>query len=557
MRFADDPSKEDYSLRYAPAQFRQWKPWQVWLTAIGSLAAMAGYAIGGGYALNFGFANALGGTAVSVVVIFATALPLAVYIARHNLDIDLLTRGAGFGYLGSTLTSLVYATFTLIYVAFEGAIMAQAVTAVTPIPIRWSYVVVSVAIVPLVIYGMSFTSKFQAWTQPLWMGLLFVALISVATTPGIFHQMTLLGGGAHHSSSGVPFSGIVMLAIAAALLSGVAQIGEQGDYLRFMPDRDATNRRSWWVAVVLGGPGMVIVTMFAFVAGLMLTAYALPRTGVALADVPVTMFDQAFSRVFGHGELALVLAVALVILSQLKINIMNAYSGSLSWSNFFSRLLHRHPGRVYWLVFQVAIGLVIMEAGVFNQIDKILAVYSNLAVAWIGCLVSDLVLNKKLLKLSPPIMEFKRAHLYNFNPVGFGSMLIAAAVSFVAYAGVFGPTAKQLSSFIALGVALVVPPVIAWATKGRYYIARTSELPDTGDAEVECVACGGSYDRIDMAMCPFHSGAICSLCCSTDGSCHDACKKTAAGVVDLPTPVLSGTSQPAGRTPVGATSEVD
>ncbi len=48
------------------------------------------------------------------------------------------------------------------------------------------------------------------------------------------------------------------------------------------------------------------------------------------------MFDQAFSRVFGHGELALVLAVALVILSQLKINIMNAYSGSLSWSNFFS-----------------------------------------------------------------------------------------------------------------------------------------------------------------------------------------------------------------------------
>jgi hypothetical protein len=74
---------------------------------------------------------------------------------------------------------------------------------------------------------------------------------------------------------------------------------------------------------------------------------------------------------------------------------------------------------------------------------------------------------------------------------------------------------------------------------------------------VECVACGGSYDRIDMAMCPFHTGAICSLCCSTDGHCHDACKKTATGVVDLPTPVLSGTSQPSGRTPVGATSEVD
>ena len=39
---------------------------------------------------------------------------------------DLLTRGAGFGYLGSTLTSLIYATFTFIFFALEAAIMALA-----------------------------------------------------------------------------------------------------------------------------------------------------------------------------------------------------------------------------------------------------------------------------------------------------------------------------------------------------------------------------------------------------------------------------------------------
>ena len=234
------------------------------------------------------------------------------------------------------------------------------------------------------------------------------------------------------------------------------------------------------------------------------------------------MFDEAFSRIFGHNEGALVVAVALVILSQLKINIMNAYSGSLSWSNFFSRILHRHPGRVVWLFLQVALGLVIMEAGVFAQMDKVLAVYSNLAIAWIGCIVSDLVLNKKLLKLSPPLIEFKRAHLYNFNPVGFGSMLVATAVSFAAYFGAFGADAKALSAFISLGIALVLPPVVAWATKGRYYIARASELP-AGDT-LTCVKCAQAFDRIDMAVCPFHAGAICSLCCSTDGSCHDSCK---------------------------------
>jgi hypothetical protein len=34
---------------------------------------------------------------------------------KHGLDMDLLTRGAGFGYIGSTITSLIYASFTFIF----------------------------------------------------------------------------------------------------------------------------------------------------------------------------------------------------------------------------------------------------------------------------------------------------------------------------------------------------------------------------------------------------------------------------------------------------------
>jgi hypothetical protein len=46
------------------------------------------------------------------------------------------------------------------------------------------------------------------------------------------------------------------------------------------------------------------------------------------------------------------------------------------------------------------------------------------AIAWIGAIVADLVINKPL-GISPSYIEFKRAYLYNFNPVGFGSMAIA------------------------------------------------------------------------------------------------------------------------------------
>ncbi len=533
MKLANDPAKEDYSLRYTPTAFRKWHPWQVWITAIGSLAAMAGYAISGSFALGFGFSNALGGFLVAGFIIFLTAVPLAYYIADRNIDIDLLTRGAGFGYLGSTVTSLVYASFTLIYLAFEGSIMAQAITALTGLEIHLSYVVVSVAIVPLVVYGMRFTAKFQAWTQPLWVLLLLIGVVSVLLAPGSVHAMTHLGPatrGAKGPSGSLVLAGL--FAVAAAQLSGAAQSGEQGDYLRFMPNRTSENSRSWWAAVILGGPGMVFILIFAFLAGLLLTAYALPRVGLASANVPVTMFDEAFSRLVGHNEIALVMAGALVILSQLKINIMNAYSGSLSWSNFFSRILHRHPGRVIWLIFQVALGLVVMEAGIFSAIIQVLAVYSNVAIAWIACLVSDLVINKKLLKLSPPLIEFKRAHLYNFNPVGFGSMLVAAAASFTAYFGVFGSTAKEGSAFIALILGLILPPIVAAITKGRYYIARSSELPN-GDSEYDCCRCEETFESLDMAVCPFHVGTICSLCCSTDGTCHDVCKTSTKDSVSV------------------------
>ena len=164
--------------------------------------------------------------------------------------------------------------------------------------------------------------------------------------------------------------------------------------------------------------------------------------------------------------LALALTGTFVILSQVKINVTNAYAGSIAWSNFFSRLTHSHPGRVVWLVFNVLVALLLMEIGVYKALEQTLALYSNVAIAWVGALVSDLVINKPL-GLRPQHMEFKRAHLYDVNPVGVGAMTIATVVSISAFYGLFGPTAKALSPFVALLVALVAAPMIAFATGGK------------------------------------------------------------------------------------------
>ena len=67
---------------------------------------------------------------------------------------------------------------------------------------------------------------------------------------------------------------------------------------------------------------------------------------------------------------------------------------------------------------------------------------------------------------SPPGIEFKRAYLYDINPVGVGAMGAASLLSVVAYVGWMGDVAQAFSAVIALVTALAVSPLIAWATWG-------------------------------------------------------------------------------------------
>ena len=137
--------------------------------------------------------------------------------------------------------------------------------------------------------------------------------------------------------------------------------------------------------------------------------------------------------------------------------------------------------------------------------------YSDVATAWIGALIADLIVNKPL-GLSPPGIEFKRAHLYDINPVGVGAMLLAVMVSLSAWMGVFGPFLAAMSTFVAFLVAFAAAPVIAWATRGRYYLARKPRaLWATRDA-LQCSICQHDFEPEDMAYCPVYTGPICSLC---------------------------------------------
>lgn len=521
-------SLEDYALRFAPRSFRKWPEWLVANTAIGGISFLALEAIGASIAISYGFANSFWAIIVVGVIIFLAGLPITYYASKYNIDMDLLTRGAGFGYIGSTITSLIYASFTFIFFALEAAIMAQALELYFQLPLAVGYIVCSLIIIPLVFFGVTLINQLQLWTQPIWLILMVIPYIFVvAKEPETLSHWFNFAG---RSPSGANFDPLLFGSAATVSFSLIAQLGEQVDYLRFMPDQTQNNRGHWWLAVILAGPGWILLGGAKQLGGAFLASLAVEHgTNLAKANEPTQMYLAGFEYVFSSPSVALGATILFVVISQIKINVTNAYAGSLAWSNFFSRLTHSHPGRVVWLVFNVAISLLLMELGVFSTLEAVLGLYSNVAIAWVGALVADLVINKPL-GWSPSYIEFKRAHLYNINPVGFGSMLIASGVSILAFVGVFGLMAKAFAPFIALGVALVLSPAIAFLTQGKYYIARRDRhfqnlnFHNLNSPNTLCCICEQTYEPQDMAYCPVYDGAICSLCCSLDARCHDACK---------------------------------
>jgi len=522
---------EDYALRYAARSFRRWSPAAIANTALGGISFLALEAIGGAITLSYGFANAFPAILLVCLCIFVTGLPIAYHSSRYNIDMDLLTRGAGFGYIGSTITSLTYATFTFIFFALEGAIMAQALKLYADIPLALGYLISSLVIIPITFMGVTMISRLQRVTQPIWLAMLILPFVFILVEQPEVLQRWVAFGGTENGERGGGFDYLAFGAATGILCSLMIQIGEQVDYLRFLPDRTEGNRFAWWSALILAGPGWILIGGLKILCGSLLAVLALeaglPR---ATALEPIHMYLKAYGYVSGNPEVVLACATLFVLISQVKINVTNAYAGSLAWSNFFSRVTHYHPGRVVWLVFNILISLLLMLLGIFDTLELVLAVYSNVAIAWIGAIFADLAVLKPV-GVSPPFLEFKRAHLHNVNPVGCGSMALASAVSIAAFAGAFGPMLQAYSAPVSFLVAFLAAIAIGVATRGRYYLARPPPAAASarrgGEGRARCELCAHGYEHADMAYCTFYERPICSLCCSLDAHCHDACKAPA------------------------------
>ena len=169
------------------------------------------------------------------------------------------------------------------------------------------------------------------------------------------------------------------------------------------------------------------------------------------------------------------------ILTQVRINITNIYSGSLSLSNFFENIFKFTPGRRFWVVVTGVASMVLMLVGIVNHLEVVMTFQGVFLLTWAAILVTDAVVVKRILKIGPGYYEARQENLHKWNPVGVWSLVIASGLGTIAALGFLGTFLQSTAAFFAAILAAILTVVIAIATKGRYYIKQENTNVDRQD----------------------------------------------------------------------------
>lgn len=505
---------DDYPLQSVPEEARTISPCRLGMTAFGSMSFLAQESMGAMISMQFGFLHLLLALAVSAVAIMLLSVPVVRVATRQHIDIDLISRGCGFGYLGASLSSFIYAGYICAFLAFESMIVLDMLRDLMGIPPGIGYFLFNTAAAVLAIFGIRAIAKFQNLTNAIWIVLYAIILIA-------FGQ-AIAGGG--HGLPDASFSGFSAACLGGATgitLAFVTQTGEQVDYLRFS---NASGQAASFFNL-LGGIFWFLPVMANMAIGGIISFWLLAGMADSVsAAQPYLMFSYVLgSGGFPHNAV-FAIVVIFVLLSQLKINVTNIYSGSLAWSNFSARVTHVFPGRAFWAVFNTLLAFVIIESEIVEMPLYIFSIISILGLSWYGVLFTDITVNRAL-GLRPRKILFKRSQVPDIDPVGVIAMALGVAAGIAAK---MHPEDTLLSSnahFVSLGVSMACTVVLAALLRGRQVQASVQDDPKSPG---ECCSCHRTFSPENLAWCPAKRSYICAECCSLEAGCYEQCKRGAA-----------------------------
>ncbi|MFD1851550.1 purine-cytosine permease family protein [Oceanobacillus bengalensis] len=449
----EQTGSDDYSLDRVPRDKRNMGWLSITNITFGIATAIFYFQMGSVMALSFGAINAIISAVYAIVVAGILGTFIAYLSAKSGMNVNLLSRGGGFGYIGASLTSFIYATNFIMYCALEGLILVAAVHEFLPVIPEWVLILIfGTVVIPLNWFGIKQLDKLQKWSLPLFFIFLIAAIIMAATTPSVYE-----GSFWTFMPEGVQVGGTALL-LCIGMQHGIMGLTPllASDYARFLKPKDMK------IGVFAIG---FIPQIFCF--GVMggLGIWFGVRLGEANPGVYIVLLLGVWGALF-------------TMLTQIRINITNIYSGSLSLSTFFENIFKFTPGRRFWVVVTGVAAMILMLGGIVDHLELVMTFQGVFLLTWATILVIDAIVIKKILKIGPGYYEARQQNLYKWNPIGVASLLIASGLGTVAALGVMGEFLQSTAAFFASILAAILTVIIAIYTKGKYYVKKeANDIP--------------------------------------------------------------------------------
>lgn len=453
-----DDQIESYAIQRVPASQR-WPIPAVSLVLLGNATAMFFFSFGAQQTFLVGYPRLLapiGYFFVGSTVIGMLTMRMA---SREGLSQNLLSRGLGFGSRGSAVTSFIYAINYIYYFLFEGTIVTHAIADYANIPIDSAggigiFAGVGLLTLFFVWRGMHAMSYLQSWGFPIFLVLLAYALYKLASAHAV------VGPAGWHATGAVDSA-----AMWSAFSFANGQMIFQGlmatDYGRFAA-RHIRYRGTSTIMLLELVPMFAVIFLGALIGSTLIGE-------LHVHNPQISAEDPGFMFIYLMGAVGVLFA----IITQIRINVMNLYSGSIALASGFDVAANFRPGRQYWMFLVWIFGVVFYAFNVISHLGTFLAITGVLTNTWVLIILADYFICRRWLGLGrTEDIEFRAHEVRTWNPCGLASLGIAVAVGAVGVAGVY-PT--YYASFIAMILGPLLHITLTAATHGRYYLPQARQ----------------------------------------------------------------------------------
>lgn len=465
-----DDQVESFATERVPAALR-WPIPAISLVLLGNATAMFFFSFGAQQTFLVGWPWLLlpiGYFFIGAVLIGTLTMRMA---SREGLSQNLLSRGLGFGSRGAAVTSFIYAVNYIFYFLFEGTIVTHAVAIYFDIPINSLgaiaiFAVVGLLTIGFVWRGMHAMSFLQSWGFPIFLVLFAWGLWQLANN----HDP--VGPSGWHATAP-----LTLAAMMNALSFANGQMIFQGlmatDYGRFAA-KQIRYRGTATIMLLELIPMFAVIFLGCFIGASLLGELTGP-------DAQANAQDPGFMFVHIMG----LSGVLFVLITQIRINVMNLYGGSIALASGFEVAAHFRPGRPWWMFFVWFFGVVFYATNVINHLGTFLAITGVLTNTWVLIILADYFVCRRMLGLGrSENIEFHESEVRRWNPTGLVSLGVAVFVGALGIAEVYP---IYFASFAAMLLGPILHVALTMFTKGRYYAPDDEAYSPVDEAALDAV----------------------------------------------------------------------